>query len=119
MGCWLRALLLYLSSMQRIATAFIVSVLALLVFPKSGGTQNPGVLMDSDIRVFTVLAALHAGGLGDEAARIQSPGVAIVQELQGASAALRGRIHQFYQDHKETKKTEDQFSKYISLALLS
>ena len=119
MVCWVQAFLLDLSGMQKIATFLIVFLSVLLLLPRYGGAQNPGVLMDSDIRVFTVLAALHAGGLGEDDARIQSPGLAIVQEFQGAPAALREKIHQFYQDHRETKKSEDQLSKYISLALLS
>lgn len=105
--------------MQKIAISFTVLLSALLYFPERGEAENPGVLIDSDIRVFTVLGALHAGGLDEEAARIQTPGLAIVQEFQDAPAALREKIHQFYQDHKETKKSEDQLSKYISLALLS
>src|SRR5262245_41608078 len=116
MVCWVDVVLLDLSGMQKIVSSLTVFLLALLFLPRNGGAHNPAVLMDSDIRVFTVLAALHAGGLDEETVRIQSPGLAIVQEFQGAPAALREKIHQFYQDHKETKKSEDQLSKYISLA---
>jgi len=91
----------------------------ILIFPGRSGAQSPGVMMDSDIRVFTVLGALHAGGVDEEITRIQLPGPAVVQELQEAPAPLREKIHQFYQDHKDSKKAEDQLSKYISLALLS
>jgi tetratricopeptide (TPR) repeat protein len=117
---WVQASLLdLLAGMQKITSSLIAFLSVLIFFLDRAGAQNPGVQMDSDIRVFTVLGALHAGGLDDEAPRIQSPGLAIVQELRDTPAALRERIHQFYQDHKETKKSEDQLSKYISLALLS
>ena len=93
-----------------------LSILVLL--PQPLRAQNPGVLMDSDIRVFTVLGALRSAGIEEEAARIESPGPAIVQDLLAVPPGLRERIHQFYLAHKETKKSADEFSKYISLALL-
>src|SRR5438876_2407 len=80
--------------------------------------QNTGILMDSDIRIFTVLAALHAGGYDYDFSHSQLVRLSIAKELQDISPVLRGRIQKFLQDHSEGQKIEGQLSKYISLALL-
>ena len=80
--------------------------------------QNTGILIDSDIRIFSVLAALHAGRYDYDLSHSQPVRLSIAKEFQDISPSLRGRIQKFYQDHSEGQKPEEQLSKYISLALL-
>jgi tetratricopeptide (TPR) repeat protein len=105
--------------MQKISTLSIAFLLVPVLVLAQLKVQNSGIVFESDIRVFTILSALYAGGLDEDSARSQPLAVAVAQEFQNVSPALRENIHQFYEAHKEPKKSEDQLSKYISLALLS
>ena len=80
--------------------------------------QNTAILIDSDIRIFTVLATLHAGGYDYDFSHGQPVRLSMAKEFQNISPRLRERIQKFYQDHSEGQKPEEQLSKYISLALL-
>jgi hypothetical protein len=104
---------------MRKRSSLLLGFLVLVLFTPQSRAQNSGVLLDSDIRVFTFLGALHAGGLDQDSAQRSATGLAIAKDFQDVPKELREKIHQFYQEHKETKKSEDQLSKYISLALLT
>lgn len=81
--------------------------------------QGTSIVIQPDIRVFSVLAALHAGGLQYDARSGHPARFAIARELEGTSPALKDKLQKFVQDHMGGKKPEDQIAKYVSLALLS
>jgi len=105
--------------MQNIITLALICLLLLTLPAVPFQAQNGGVVLDSDIRVFTVLGALSAGGLDEDSIQNQPLGLTIGREFQEVPAELREKIHQFFREHREAKKPEDQLSKYISLALLT
>lgn len=81
--------------------------------------QSGAIVIQPDIRVFAVLAALQQAGLSIDDSRTHPAQASIARDLQHLPAALRGRLQKFYQDHMEGKKAEEQVAKYVSLALLS
>ena len=97
----------------------LVFLSILFLFTPQSRAQNSGVLLDSDIRVFTILGALHAGELDDDLGQGSTIGLSVAKDFQDVPRELREKIHRFYTEHKESKKSEDQLSKYISLALLT
>ncbi len=90
---------------------------AILASPAFG--QNPSIVIEPDVRVFAVLAALQQAGVSPTAGTASSAASSINQELQGLPTPLRQRLQDFCKKHMEGGDSEDQFAKYISLALLT
>jgi tetratricopeptide (TPR) repeat protein len=84
--------------------------------------QQSMITLDGDIRLFTVLSALHAAGVNFGPA--VSPGVGrIRQQVQSAidkdlPGELREKLKQFYTSHQEGTDRSVELSKYLSLALV-
>ncbi|MBZ5535861.1 MAG: tetratricopeptide repeat protein [Acidobacteriia bacterium] len=84
--------------------------------------QQSMITLDGDVRLFTVLSALHAAGFGFGSAG--TPGVAAVrQQVQNAidkdlPAELREKLKQFYVSHQEGPDRSAELSRYVSLALV-
>jgi hypothetical protein len=81
--------------------------------------QNPSIVIQPDIRVFSVLAALHEAGLHVDSHLSHPARSALATDLRDVPPLLKQRLQKFYQEHLEGKKAEDQVAKYVSLALLS
>jgi predicted negative regulator of RcsB-dependent stress response len=81
--------------------------------------QNPSIVIQPDIRVFSVLSALHVAGWDPGNFKPNPARTSILQDFQNVPPELKARLTKFYQDHLDGKKAESQLSKYISLALLS
>jgi tetratricopeptide (TPR) repeat protein len=85
---------------------------------KPAWAQKTSIQLDSDIRIFTMLAALHQAGLQFEEARPHPVQSAISREFNELPQALREKIQNSYREHTFGLKPEEIMSRYISLALL-
>jgi TolA-binding protein len=102
-------------------------VLALLAAGRLAGAENNQ--LDSNIQLFTVLAAANAAGfdagldstLYQAAPKPDSPNVArlrleVRKALEGKHLPVISELKKIYADHKPRRDSED-FSQYVSLAL--
>ena len=105
--------------MKKLKTQLIFLLWGLFSLSTDSRGQNGGIVIDADIRVFSVLAALHVAGPDDDPSRLNSVRLSISKEFRNLPAPLRERLQKFHREHSEGKKTEEQISQYISLALLS
>ncbi len=105
--------------MTKSALRLGASFLLFLILPAISQAQNGSILIQPDIRVFTVLAALQTAGLELNSSRPQPMRSAISLDLKGLPPDLKERLEKFCQGHMEGKKAEDQVSKYVSLALFT
>ena len=105
--------------MTRIVLRLEICLLCLFISPKISQAQNASILIQPDIRVFSVLAALQTAGLEYSSLRPHPVRSAISLDFKGVSPDLKRRLEKFYQGHMEGKKSEDQISKYVSLALFT
>ena len=80
--------------------------------------QKTSIQLDSDIRIFTMLAALHQAGLRFEDARFHPVQSAISQEFHDLPPSLKEKMQSVYQAHTASLRPEEIMSRYISLALL-
>jgi len=94
-------------------------ILGLLIVSRLGFAQQAAILIQPDIRVFAVMAALHVASWDHGKFKPHPAQVSVERDLENIPPELKTRITKFYQDHLDGKKPEDQLSKYISLALLS
>ncbi len=81
--------------------------------------QTGSIVIQPDIRVFAVLAALQQAGLSIDDDRADPAQATIASEFHNLPPALREKLEKFYQGHMEGRKPEDQVAKYVSLALLT
>ncbi len=95
-------------------------VLALiLVAVRTAPAQSSNVIIDSDLRLFTVMGALNAAGFDVEIASQYHPVRAEVRKLaEGIDPDLRQRLRAFYTSRKGTESDEAQYAKYVSLAVV-
>ena len=83
------------------------------------GQTSSGVGVDSDMRLFTMLAALNSAGFDVELGSQYHPARAAIRKIaDGLDPDLKGRLKQFYDSHKAGQPDEAQLAKYISLALV-
>jgi len=80
--------------------------------------QKAGISIHPDIRVFTMLAALHHAGLDLGNTAVHPVQEQIRQEFTGVPRALTERMRSFHESHTFGIKPDDLMSRYISLALL-
>ncbi len=86
----------------------------------AGAAQAQGVtaIIDRDVRVFAVVAALNAAGFDVElAARYHPVRQQVRDSIAGIDADLIRRLREFYTEHKGDALDETQLTAYISLAL--
>lgn len=80
--------------------------------------QSVTATIDRDIRIFTTAAALNAAGFDIELGPQYHPVREQVRShLESLEPDLRIRLEDFYEQHKSNESDEEQFAKYVSLAL--
>jgi tetratricopeptide (TPR) repeat protein len=105
--------------MMSFCSKWVFTLLCLLCLATSVRGQNASIVIQPDIRVFTVLAALYEAGLRVDSHLSHPARSSIARDLQDVPPLLKQRLQKFYQEHMEGKKPEEQVAKYVSLALLS
>src|SRR5688572_3700156 len=97
---------------------FIALVLIVFVAgPASSQTSN--VIIDSDLRLFTTMAALNVSGFDIEIASQYHPVRAEVRKFaEGVDPDLLQRMRAFYTSRKGNETDEAQFAKYVSLSVV-
>ncbi len=90
--------------------------------PSAAGQLTSGVgssaVVDRDIRVFTVTAALNAAGFDvDFAPQYHPVRQAVREQLEDLDTGLRDRLAAFYSEHRGDTAHEDELARYVSLAL--
>ena len=93
----------------------------LLLFLALGGqgrTQIPSILIQPDIRVFTVLGALRAGGFDEGSLLVHPAGLPIAREFRNLPTGLKARLKNFYESHRAGEDPRKELTKYISLAFV-
>lgn len=102
-----------------------VLVLLLTGMYSPGQAQEQSVVIQRDVRLFTVISALNAAGFDVELARQYHPVRQQVREhLAGLDPGLLVRLREFYllrrgevADDVQSAREDDQLAKYVSLAL--
>jgi tetratricopeptide (TPR) repeat protein len=99
---------------RRISLLLLLSGLAVPLH-----AQGISISIQPDIRVFSVLAALHEAGLEAESRSSHPVRSSIDEDLKAIPPGLKEKLRKYVQDHLEGKEAEDQIAKYVSLALLT
>ena len=82
--------------MKRLFTVIALLLLVLSAWSaKPAWAQKTSIQLDSDIRIFTMLAALHQAGLRFEDARFHPVQSAISREFNELPQALREKMQNF------------------------
>jgi hypothetical protein len=105
--------------MKLLTFSWISVILGWLLVSPTVFAQNPSIVIQPDIRVFAVMSGLHVAGFDFGNLKPNPARTSVLQDLQNVPPELKARLAKFYQDHLDGKKSEDQLSKYISLALFS
>jgi hypothetical protein len=80
--------------------------------------QGSNVTIDTDMRLFTTMAALNAAGFDVEYGAEYHPVREIVREYaKDLDPDFLARLKEFYRSRKGTQTDEEQLPKYISLAI--
>jgi tetratricopeptide (TPR) repeat protein len=102
---------------RQLITLFLVAGVAAAVPAFGQSTSN--IVVDSDVRLFTVMAALNAAGFDIEIASQYHPVRAEVRKFaEGVDPGLLQRLRAFYLSRKGNESDEAQFAKYVSLAVV-
>ena len=100
----------------------LTCVLALVCVCVSGAEARPlqsPIIIDSDIRVFTMVAALNVAGFDVELSSQYHPVRAEIRRISDdLDPTLVQRMREFYRSHRPSGIDEDQLAKYISLAVV-
>lgn len=91
-------------------------VLILLFSGHESIAQQSVVMIQPDIRIFTVLGALRAAGFDEALLSVHPAGRPIAREFQALPAALKEKLRNFYESHRRMGSAEEQLTKYVSLA---
>lgn len=79
---------------------------------------QPSVVIESDLRLFTTMAALNAAGFDIELGSQYHPVREAVRKIaQDVDPDLVARLKDFYTRHKGSQSDDEQLAKYISLAV--
>jgi tetratricopeptide (TPR) repeat protein len=98
----------------------LILIVFLIVLPAVSfqGQPSSGVIINSDIRLFTTMAALNVAGYDVELAAQYHPVREAVRKLgENLDASLVQRLKTFYTTHKGNQPDDAQLPKYISLAV--
>ena len=103
-----------------LAGGFRVCGILLLLLALTGRSQAqiPSILIQPDIRVFTVLGALRAAGFDEGSLLLHPAGLPIAREFRDLPAGLKSRLKDFYETHRGGKDPQQELTKYISLAFV-
>ncbi len=83
-----------------------------------GQAQIPSILIQPDIRVFTVLGALRAAGFDEGSLLLHPAGLPIAREFRSLPTDLKARLSRFYDSHRRGDDPQKELTKYISLAFV-
>jgi len=96
----------------------MVAVLLSLLLATSSFAQSTNVIIQPDLRLFTMMAALNAAGFDVEYASQYHPVRDFVRKYAaGVDPDLIERLKTFYRNRKGSQTDEEQLPKYISLAV--
>src|SRR5688572_14291332 len=99
-----------------------IPVLALVCVFEAGATAGPvqsPVVIDGDIRIFSVVTALNVAGFDVELGSQYHPARAEIRKIaNNLDPDLLRRLREYYSTHKAGRADEDQLAKYISLAVI-
>lgn len=93
-------------------------LILLLASGGRGQAQIPSILIQPDIRVFTVLGALRAGGFDEGSLLLHPSGLPIAREFRNLPEDLKARLKNFYDSHRRGEDPQEELTKYISLAFV-
>jgi len=94
------------------------AVLLSLLLATSSLAQSTNVIIQPDLRLFTMMAALNAAGFDVEYASQYHPVREVVRKYAaGVDADLIERLKTFYRNRKGSQSDEEQLPKYISLVV--
>ncbi len=100
---------------------FRLFLAVLVLFPLAPSLQSQsssGVTIDSDLRLFTTMAALNAAGFDVELGPQYHPVREAIRKFsEGVDPDLITRLKDYYARHKAGESDEAQLAKYISLAV--
>ncbi len=97
----------------------LIGCLLVMIASSALWAQKGSITINSDIRIFSVMAALRHSGLGFGTDNPDSRQQQISQEFKGVSPDLTEKMQAFYKTHTFGIKPEELMNRYISLALLS
>lgn len=94
-------------------------ILILLLAPAGRSqAQIPSILIQPDIRVFTVLGALRAAGFDEGSLLLHPAGLPIAREFGNLPTGVTARLKSFYDSHRGEEDPQKELTKYISLAFV-
>lgn len=93
-------------------------LILLLASGAPGQAQIPSILIQPDIRVFTVLGALRAAGFDEGSLLVHPAGIPIAREFRNLPTDLKARLKSFYESHRRGEDPQEELTKYISLAFV-
>ena len=100
----------------------LACVLATVCVFALGAQARPlqsSIVIDQDIRVFTMVAALNVAGFDVELASQYHPVRAEIRKIaEGLDPDLLQKMKEFYTTHRPSGVDDDQLAKYISLAVV-
>src|SRR5262245_25460550 len=104
--------------MFRRSACVLTLVFGAIVSAGASPVQSP-VVIDDDVRVFTVVAALNVSGFDVELGPQYHPARAEIRKIADTlDPDLLRRMKDFYSSHKGGAPDEEQLAKYISLAVV-
>ncbi|MCH2695252.1 MAG: hypothetical protein MK025_11160 [Acidobacteriia bacterium] len=95
-----------------------IYLLSFIIFNHYALAQSSPIMIQGDIRVFTVMAALRTAGFDEGLLSIHPAGQEIAREFQKIPNPLKKKLKNFYETHRQKGSIEDQITSYISLALV-
>lgn len=97
----------------------VLFLLATIVFPAAAHPAQSSVIIDEDMRFFSVVAALNVAGFDVELGSQYHPVRGEIRKIAGSlDPDLVMRLREFYESHRGGRPDEDQLAKYISLAVV-
>ena len=97
-------------------------ICAVLIFCLVFGGRSQGqflsILIQPDIRVFTVLGALRAAGFDEGSLLLHPAALPIVREFRNLPVGLKERLKNFFDSHRRGEDRQKELTKYISLAFV-
>ena len=95
-----------------------IYLLSFMIFNHYALAQSSPIMIQGDIRVFTVMAALRTAGFDEGLLSIHPAGQQVAREFQKIPISLKKKLRNFYETHRQKGTIEDQITSYISLALV-
>ena len=99
----------------------ICGILGLILCLSPAGRSQarfPSILIQPDIRVFTVLGALRAAGFDEGSLLLHPAGRPIARDFRNLPTDLKTRLKDFYDAHRGGEGPRQELTKYISLAFV-